>query len=274
MMEECIGLDAEEHEKEHQEDLRRIKEFRLMDDDFMNACFKNNIEGTQLLIQIILGRDDITVTSVTTQSVMKNLQGRDIWLDIDAKDADGRAFDIEIQRTDKGADRKRARYHSSIMDAHLLQPGEDFCKLPETYVIFITENDVIGSGEPLYSIDRQIINTGEPFGDETHILYVNGENRNATTELGKLMHDFFCTNPDEMHYEELANKARYYKEDEKGVSMMCKALEDMRNEVAEQTKLDAIKSVMKTLGLSVEKAMEAIEIPKSQWNTYIGLLEK
>ena len=55
---------------------------------------------------------------------------------------------------------------------------------------------------------------------------------------------------------------------------MCKALEDMRNEVAEQTKLDNIKSIMKTLGLSVEKAMEAIEIPKSQWNTYIGLLEK
>lgn len=88
------------------------------------------------------------------------------------------------------------------------------------------------------------------------------------------MHDFLCTNPDEMHYEELANKARYYKENEEGVSTMCKALEDMRNEVAEQTKLDAIKSVMKTLGLSVEKAMEAIEIPKSQWNTYIGLLEK
>ena len=282
MMEECIGLDAEKHEKEHQEDLRRIKEFRLMDDDFMNACFKNNIEGTQLLIRIILGRDDITVTSVTTQSVMKNLQGRDIWLDIDAKDADGRAFDIEIQRTDKGADRKRARYHSSIMDAHLLQPGEDFCKLPETYVIFITENDVLGSGEPLYSIDRQIINTGEPFGDETHILYVNGENRDATTELGKLMHDFFCTNPDEMHYEELANKARYYKEDEKGVSMMCKAMEDMRNEVAErvaervekQTKLDDIKNIMATFGVSIEKAMEALKIPKSQWNTYMGLLEK
>ena len=282
MMEECIGLDAEEHEKEHQEDLKRIENFRLMDDDFMNACFNNYIEGTQLLIRIILGRDDIIVTSVTTQSVMKNLQGRDICLDIDAKDADGRRFDIEIQRTNKGADRKRARYHSSILDAHLLQPGEEFCKLPETYVIFITENDVIGSGKPLYSIDRQIINTGEPFGDEAHILYVNGENKDVSTELGKLMHDFFCTNPDEMHYKELAKKARYFKEDEKGVSTMCKALEDMRNEVAErvtervekETKLDDIKSVMKTLGLSVERAMETLEIPKAQWNTYIGLLDK
>ena len=88
------------------------------------------------------------------------------------------------------------------------------------------------------------------------------------------MHDFFCTNPDEMHYKELAKKVRYYKEDEKGVSMMCKAMEDMRNEVAEQTKLDDIKNIMATFGVSIEKAMEALKIPKSQWNTYMGLLEK
>ncbi|MBR1854877.1 MAG: hypothetical protein IJ794_17320 [Lachnospiraceae bacterium] len=41
--------------------------------------------------------------------------------------------------------------------------------------------------------------------------------RAGATELGRLMHDFFCTNPDNMHYEELAQKVRYFKEDEKGV---------------------------------------------------------
>ena len=30
------------------------------------------------------------------------------------------------------------------------------------------------------------------------------------------MHDFFCTDPDDMHYKELADKVRYFKEDEKG----------------------------------------------------------
>ena len=32
--------------------------------------------------------------------------------------------------------------------AYLLKPGEDFKDLPETYVIFITENDVIGGNLP------------------------------------------------------------------------------------------------------------------------------
>ena len=105
------------NENQHEEDLQRIRGFRLIDDDFMNACFDGNIEGTELLLRIILNKPDISVESVTTQKVMKNLLGRDIWLDIDAIDSTGKEYNIEIQRADNGADRKRARYHSSMLDA-------------------------------------------------------------------------------------------------------------------------------------------------------------
>ena len=73
-------MDSAERERLHQEDLQRIRGFRLIDDDFMNACFDGNIEGTELLLRIILDKPDITVKSVRTQKVMKNLLGRDIWL--------------------------------------------------------------------------------------------------------------------------------------------------------------------------------------------------
>ena len=233
------------NEQFHQEDLQRIRGFRLIDDDFMNACFDNNIEDTEFILRIILNREDISVKSVRTQQVMKNLLGRDIWLDIDAVDADNNEFDIEIQRSDKGADRKRARYHSSMMDAHMLRPGDDFGTLRENYVIFLTENDILGKGKPLYRIERRIEETGELFDDGEHIIYVNGASRDTSTALGKLMHDFFCTDPDDMEYQQLARKSRYFKEDEKGVATMCKALEDMRNEVAQkaswQTKVESVK---------------------------------
>lgn len=262
-----INLDDAEKEKQHQEDLQRIRGFRLIDDDFMNACFDGYIEGTELLLRIILNKQDIHVKRVTTQKVMKNLLGRDIWLDIDADDDSGKEYDIEVQRADKGADRKRARYHSSILDAHLLQPTEDFSQLPETFVIFITENDVIGKGKPLYRIERKIEETDEPFNDGEHIIYVNGADKDASTELGKLMHDFFCTNADDMHYKELADKVRYFKEDEKGVAVMCKVMEDMRNETAkkaaEQTKIEMAINMIKDGKLSLEQiaqySMLAIE---------------
>lgn len=241
------------NENQHEEDLQRIRGFRLIDDDFMNACFDGNIEGTELLLRIILNKPDISVESVTTQKVMKNLLGRDIWLDIDATDSTGKEYNIEIQRADKGADRKRARYHSSMLDAHLLEVGENFSKLPETYVIFITENDVIGKNKPLYVIERMIINTDESFGDGEHIVYVNGADKDSTTELGKLMHDFFCTSPDDMNYKELADKVRYLKEDEKGVATMCKAMEDMRNEAVERDRIEIALDMIKDGKLSLEQ---------------------
>lgn len=41
------------------------------------------------------------------------------------------------------------------------------------------------------------------------------------------MHDFSCQNPNNMHYRILADKTRYFKEDEKGVAAMCKLMEDL-----------------------------------------------
>lgn len=250
-----LSLTEAEREKQHQEDLQRLRGLRLIDDDFMNACFDGYTAGAQLLLRIILNKPDIRVKSVKTQKRMKNLLGRDICLDINANDDAGKEYNIEVQRADKGADRKRARYHSSILDAHLLQPGDDFSKLPETFVIFITEKDVIGDGLPLYTIDRQITNTGKAFDDGEHIIYVNGADKDASTALGKLMHDFFCTDPDDMHYKELADKVRYFKEDEKGVAAMCKVMEDMRNEAVEKDRIQNAMEMLKD-GLPIEKVAQ------------------
>ena len=63
---------------------------------------------------------------------------------------------IEFQRADRGAEPKRARYNSALMDANALKVGEDVDKLRDTYVIFITQDDVMGGGKEIYQIDRQI----------------------------------------------------------------------------------------------------------------------
>lgn len=43
-----------------------------------------------------------------------------------------------------------------------------------------------------------------------------------------LLHDFACMEAKDMYYQVLADRVRYFKEDEKGVAVMCKAMEDMR----------------------------------------------
>lgn len=52
------------------------------------------------------------------------------------------------------------------------------------------------------------------------------------------MHDFSCTDPDDMNFKALAERVRYYKRDEKGVAIMCRIMEDMRKEAAKEAALD------------------------------------
>jgi len=78
-----------------------------------------------------------------------------------------------------------------------------------------------------------VLETNEAFGDGSHIMYVNGENRDETP-LGRLMYDFSCTNPEDMNYRTLADRARYFKSDEEGVGIMCRFLEDMRMEALQE----------------------------------------
>ena len=110
-------------------------------------------------------------------------------------------------------------------------------------MIFITEHDVLGGGCPIYHIDRTIKETGALFGDESHIIYVNAQIKDDTA-LGQLMHDFSCTSAEQMHYQILANRVRYFKEDTEGVATMCKAMEDMRNEAAREAAIKADKARM------------------------------
>ena len=213
-------------EQKHKEDLQRLRGFRLLDDDFMSKVFEDKA-CAEFLLQVILQRHDLKVQSAQGQYDIKNLQGRSIRLDILAVDSNNRIYNIEIQRSDLGADAKRARYNSSLIDANITEAGDKYDALTETYVIFITENDVLKAGLPIYHIDRIIQETGEPFGDEAHIIYVNSQIKDET-ELGKLMHDFSCTNPKDMYYKILADRVRYFKEDEEGVLTMCREMENMR----------------------------------------------
>lgn len=156
-----------------------------------------------MVLRIVLGKPDLKVLDARTQVFVENLLNCSVRLDILATDSTGAKLNVEVQRSDKRAGRKRAIYNSSMMDANLLKKGEDFDKLPETWVIFITENDVMGKGLPLYPIERCFLGIGERFEDGSHIMYVNSAYR-GDTPIGKLMHDFSGTDAADMYYGTLA----------------------------------------------------------------------
>mgnify|MGYP000640576705 CR=1 FL=1 len=246
---------TEQIDQKHQEDLQRLRGFRLLDDDFLTKCFEGDTASIELVLRIVLEKPDLKVLDVRTQVFVENLLNRSVRLDILATDSTGAKFNVEVQRSDKGAGRKRARYNSSMMDANLLKKGEDFDQLPETWVIFITENDVMGKGVPLYPVERCFLGTGEKFEDGSHILYVNGAYR-GDTPIGKLMHDFSCTDAADMYYGTLADRVRFFKESKEGIEIMCRAMEDMRNQTLKEGAINSAKRMLADGILTLEKIAE------------------
>ena len=247
-------------DKQHQEDLQRLRLLRPIDDDFMRCLFKDNIPLAEFVLRIITDKPDLIITECETQKDMKRLAGaRSICLDAYGTDLVGKKYDLEVQRQDKGADPHRARYHSSVMDIENLRSGQEFKELPDTYTIFIIEKDFYGQGKAVYPIERINLATGKSFEDGEHILYVNGEYR-GDSAIGKLMHDFNCTKADDMNFELMANRTRYLKENPKGVSEMCKIMEDMRIESLKEVALRmlaagkyALEEIASISGLSLDE---------------------
>ena len=254
-----------EAEQKRQQDLERLRRLRPIDDDFMRCLFKDNIPLAQLVLRIITGKPDLIITECQTQKDMKRLAGaRSVCLDACGSDTLGKKYDVEVQREDKGADPHRARFHSSVLDIENLDAGQEFSELPETYTIFITEKDVYGLGKPIYRIERMNLDTGKPYEDGEHILYVNGEYR-GDSDIGKLMHDFNCTNADDMNFELMAERTRYLKENPEGVEQMCKVIEDMRKEEREEGIKEGMRMTARRMladgTLALEKIAEYVGLP-------------
>lgn len=263
-------MDEKDFARQREEDLQRLRGFRLLDDDFMTKVFEDKA-CAELLLRIILKKNDLTVNEVFGQFSLKNLQGRSARLDVFATDSCGKVYNIEVQRSDRGAVAKRARYNAALIDANITEPGEEYQALHECYVIFITENDVIGERLPVYHAERMILETGKSFGDEQHILYVNAQIRDET-ELGRLMHDMWCVEAADMHYDILADRVRYFKENEEGVAAMCRAMEEMRNDTEFKTRLADIRNMVEAFNLTVTEVLVAMKIPESEHARYLAAI--
>ena len=259
-------------QRDREEDLQRLRGFRPIDDIFMRVLFRDNLPLAQYVLRVITGKQDLRLTKEETQKDLVRLVGaRGLCLDVHGVDDENRQYDLEVQRADVGARPERARYHAGALDVEDLDAGQEFEELPTSYIIFITENDIWEAGKAIYPILKTIGGTKLEFADRQHILYVNASYQGDDL-IGELMHDFLCSDPDEMRTKLLADKTRYLKTNPEGVDIMCKEMEKMRDDVEQRTMLAAIKNLMETLAFTVQQAMDALKIPVSDRSKYVAKL--
>lgn len=251
-----------------------VNELTLFDDDLMSRVFDKNIKATELLLRIILGKK-VKVISVTGQNEMKNHQvgGRNITLDVDAMDENGEEIDIEVQGNSEGAHVRRARYHSSMVDSRMLKEGQAFRELKDSYVIFIYKHDKFRKGLPLYHVERYVGETNEQFRDGSHIIYVNG-NYKGNDEIGQLMQDFREKNPKCMHYRELAESVKHFKEKEGGHEEMSEIVERYGDERALMANITSVQNLMNNMKWTLDQALDALGIKGKERTLITQQLQK
>ena len=187
------------------DDVRKLlSKFILMDDDFMRVVLKD-IRCTEYILQTILRKPRLHVKEQVLQEDLKNLQGRSVILDCLCTDESGAVYNIELQNNRSGASPLRARYHAGMIDMHILKAGENFNRLPESYVIFICGKDVLKENRQIYHVKRIIEESGNTFPDKAQMIYINTE-KSSDDELGRMIKDFYTEDPKEIRSKVLARR--------------------------------------------------------------------
>lgn len=229
-----------------------IKQYKLFDDPMMVACFDDKATIEEVL-RIILNKPFV-VKEISVQESSSPSQWHSARFDVLAMDENGKLCNIEVQQQDTKTLVKRASFYSALLVQSALKKGEDYDKLRETYVIFITETDIFNRKLPLYQIDRMFNDNKEIFNDGAHILFVNGAYINDDDDIGRFIHDMWQTDPNKMYNKILSDRMRIFKETDEEIDTMSELTQKVYNKGYNE-------------GVSKQKAQDDIII--MQCNNYL-----
>ena len=194
-----------------------IRNMTPMHNPLMQLLFNENVRLVEELLNGVLGRSDFRVITVETEKKFPALLlQKSVQLDVLATLDDGSKVNIEIQIRETGADPFRSRFYHSIMDTNHLRRGESYNDLPYTYVIFITDKDIFGLGERIYTFTDFDIRLNLPLNNGQYTIYVNRCAEYDGSRLADILHDFGCCNPDDMRVDYIRREVNFYKNTEEG----------------------------------------------------------
>ncbi len=124
--------------------------------DFLFGKIMQDAELCKELLQRIL--PDIEIDHIEYPELQKTIKSdvdaKSVRLDVYVKDGKGSVYDIEMQMADTKELPKRSRYYQSIIDLQLIDAGQYYKKLNQSYVIFICPFDVFGKGRHIYTFEN------------------------------------------------------------------------------------------------------------------------
>lgn len=268
--------------------LKSLKDLTLLD-KFLFDETMDHPEVHEAVLQIILGNDNLRllVPTQTEKELRPAPWLKNIRMDVYAMDEDRHVYNTEMQAEKKLDLVRRSRYYQSVIDASLLIPGEpSYNTLNDSCIIMITPFDLFGEDKYVYSfVPCYKENKALEINDGAMRIFLNTRGTNdheVSQELRDFLHyvesldEALVENSGSMRLKKIhACVSQIRASEEVGVRYMQKweekyfDREEGREEGRGEATLKHLHTLMRNLDITMEKALEMIEVPKEEWEKYL-----
>lgn len=232
-----------------------IQNLNIMDDVFFQKIAEDEAVCEEIL-RVILQKPNLKVVEAQTQRFLRNIGTHSVILDLICQDEDGSYINVEVQKSDNDDHVKRVRFNISNIDTAFTERGILYEKLPDVYVVFLSQFDVFEEGKTIYHLDMSIRETGTPVSDGIHRIFANCAVDDGS-DIAELMQYFKNTVGGNSKFPKLSNRVKYFKESQKGGNAMSQTFEEyVQKTITEHDKETAISFLQN--GASVELVRKSI----------------
>ena len=243
-----------------------IKSFEELEfkDDFIFGVIMRNPKYCKPFLETILNIKISGIEYPKTQQTIDIMDdAKSVRLDVYVEDEQNTVYNIEMQVTFNKNLPKRSRYYQGMIDLNILEKGEDYKNLKQSYIIFICTFDLYGKGRHIYTFENRCLEDYEiGFGDETTkiILNTKGTMDDVSPEMKHLLNYIDGQDATDEFTRTLETAVRSVKNNEKwGVEYMTlemryrELLEQGIEQGIEQQKMQTALRMLQSGELSVEK---------------------
>ena len=173
MCKQIINSSADETELQLEQ---KWKNATIANNFIFYKVMQNNEDVCKELLEILLQIKIDHIVMHTEETIEIDYDKKGIRLDVYAEGAD-KAFDLEMQSTDKGELPERARYYQGVLDVQALSSGADYKELKDNYVIFICVPDIFERGLAKYTFENLCLeNTEIKLNDRAYKYFFIAQN--------------------------------------------------------------------------------------------------
>ena len=208
-------------------------------DNFIFQAVMRKKRCCRRFIESVLGIKvkKITYPVLTEKDIKVRCESKGVRLDVYVEDDQGNIYDIEMQTADYARPDelpKRTRYYQAMIDLDVLNKGESYAKLRQTYIIFVCTFDPFTAGRSIYTFRETCQeDKGILMGDETTKIFLNskGSREGISKELAAFLDYVEGKAPSSKFTKDLATVVDETKENkDKRVEYMSYMMDMLRSE--------------------------------------------